>query len=74
METVYLTGAIIFTLISPVLAFVRPIPYRGAIPPEAPILREHSVLFLAMISMDSKNIHLSILKLITEKLTDSRIT
>ncbi|MFM0074247.1 hypothetical protein PQQ86_24110 [Paraburkholderia sediminicola] len=38
-----LTGAIIFTLISPFLAFVHSIPYRGAIPPEAPILKRRGV-------------------------------
>lgn len=38
-----LTGAIVFTLISPPLAFMHSLPYRGAIPPEAPILMEYGV-------------------------------
>ncbi|MFM0277194.1 hypothetical protein P0D75_04110 [Paraburkholderia sediminicola] len=38
-----LTGAIIFTLISPPLAFVHSLPYQGAIPPEAHILKEDGV-------------------------------
>lgn len=57
-----LTGAIIFTLISPFLAFVHSLPYEGAIPPNAPILKEHGAFCFGSDQHGPKNIHLSISK------------
>lgn len=38
-----LSGAIIFTIISPFLAFVHSMPYQGVIPPDASVLKERGV-------------------------------